>query len=186
MKTCILSLFSFFFFTTLTSQKINQEIAVDNQQPFLIGPINVEGLNSKMYQNWYKPNYINYEVDVAKINSIKDKISEYKILLFLGTWCGDSKREVPRFIKILETINFPLSNLKMVALDKRKDSYKKSPTGEEWGLNITRVPTFIFYKNGKEVNRIIENPIESLEADIKKIVTQKPYTPNYSKSLHFD
>jgi len=76
----------------------------------------------------------------------------------MGTWCGDSKREVPRFIKVLEAANFPVDNLKIVAVDRRKEQYKKSPTGEEWGLSIKRVPTFIFYKNGKESNRIIESP----------------------------
>jgi thiol-disulfide isomerase/thioredoxin len=84
----------------------------------------------------------------------------------MGTCCGDSKREVPRFIKILKPVDFPMENLKIVALDKRKEKYKKSPQGEEWGLNIRRVPTFIFYKNGREINRIIETPVTTLEEDI--------------------
>ena len=104
----------------------------------------------------------------------------------MGTWCGDSKREVPRFIKILESVDYPMENLKIVAVDKRRDFYKKSPQGEEWGLNIRRVPTFIFYKNGREINRIIETPVTTLEVDIVSIVLQQEYTPNYSKSLHYD
>ena len=72
-----------------------------------------------------------------------------------------------------------MEQLEIVALDRRKEFYKKSPTGEEQGLNIVKVPTLIFLKDGKEVNRIIERPIESLEEDIGAIVLQNTYVPNY-------
>ncbi len=170
----------------LSSQNINQEIQIENQQAFMVGEINIDGLNSNSYQNWYTDNHEAYKVNTGVIEPITDVLSKHKILLFMGTWCGDSKREVPRFIKILETANFPMENLKIVAVDRRKNRYKKSPTGEEWGLSIKRVPTFIFYKDGTETNRIIESPIESLEEDIKAVVTNAAYTPNYPKSLHFD
>ena len=42
---------------------------------------------------------------------------------------------------------------------------------EEWGVRIKQVPTFTFYKDGKETNRIIESAITFLEEDIKSIVT---------------
>lgn len=170
----------------LTSQKINQEIKIENQQPYMVGQITIDALASNSYQSWYQNNYNSYKVNTNLIESVEDELSKHKILLFMGTWCGDSKREVPRFIKILETAHFPMENLKIVALDRRKNFYKKSPVGEEWGLSIKRVPTFIFYEDGKEINRIIESPITSLEEDIKAIVTNAAYTPNYPKSLHFD
>ena len=171
---------------SLTAQKINQEVKVENNQHFLVGQINLDGLNSDSYEGWYSSNHKSYHVNSEIMASIKDVLAHHKILVFMGTWCGDSKREVPRFIKTLENVNFPMENLKIVAVDRRKGMYKKSPTGEEWGLSIKRVPTFIFYKDGKETNRIIESPITTLEADIKAIVTNVEYTPNYPKSLHFD
>ncbi len=183
--------FTFFFLTfmltqLLTAQKFNQEVLTNNQQPFLIGKIDVEDLKAKSYASWYGTNYRSYEVDKKTISAIKNELATFKILVFMGTWCGDSKREIPRFIKILETVNFPMKNLKIIAVDRRKDNYKKSPTGEEWGLNIVRVPTIIFYKGGKETNRIIEHPVSTLELDISAIVTGSKYTPNYAQSLHFD
>ena len=57
--------------------------------------------------------------------------------------------------------------------------YKQSPEHEEAGLNIHRVPTVIFYKNGKEINRIVEHPIETFEADIQNIITNNNYKSNY-------
>lgn len=99
--------------------------------------------------------------------------------MFLGTWCGDSKREIPVFYKILEAAKFPENKLQVIAVDKTEEAYKQSPNHEEKGLNIHRVPTFIFYKNGLEVNRIVESPQETLERDILKIVTNNKYTSKY-------
>ena len=38
-------------------------------------------------------------------------------------------------------------------------------------LNIEKVPTIIFFKNGEELGRIIETPNESLEKDMLKIIS---------------
>jgi len=98
----------------------------------------------------------------------------------LGTWCGDSKKQVPRILKVLEQAEFPNERLEIIALDRRPGRYKKSPTGEEKGLNIIKVPTLIFFKNGIEINRIVERPIASLEEDILTILNGGHYIPNYS------
>jgi hypothetical protein len=45
-----------------------------------------------------------------------------------------------------------------------------SPEKQEKRLNITHVPTFIYYRNEKELGRIVENPMESLEKDTQAIV----------------
>ncbi|APQ16695.1 thioredoxin family protein [Maribacter hydrothermalis] len=158
------------FACNLHAQNINKEITIDVKQPYLVGEISILGLSSNSYNTWFQPNFESYKTNTGKLERIKEVLKTYQVLIFMGTWCGDSKREVPRFIRILKSIDFPMENLKIVALDKSKNSYKKSPQGEEWGLNIRRVPTFIFYKNGREINRIIESPITTLEDDIVKII----------------
>ncbi|WP_375325416.1 thioredoxin family protein [Flagellimonas sp. GZD32] len=166
--------------TCVSAQEFNQEITSENGRQFLVGQINVEGLQSQPYQQWFKNGQDHYKVDQTMVNLFKESLQSYHIKLFLGTWCGDSKRETPRFIKILEAAEFPMEQLEIVALDYRKGYYKKSPTGEEQGLNIIKVPTMIFYKEGKEVNRIVERPLESLEEDMAQIILKKQYTPNYA------
>lgn len=167
-------------FTIINAQKINQEITANNGYQFLVGPINLEGLQNKNYKNWYEASYGNYQTDDVLVEIIQKKLKGYQIKLFLGTWCGDSKREVPRIIKILEKAKFPTENIELIALDRRKGFYKKSPNGEEKGWNIIKIPTVIFIKNGKEVNRITESPIESLEEDMLAILSGETYIPNYS------
>ena len=175
----IITLIALFIYTSSFSQTLNQEVKDDNGSTKLLGLIDKNGLTKTPYNDWFTKNYDNYKVNEALVNSYKDSLNSYTIKAFLGTWCGDSKREVPRFYKVLETVNFDMNNLKVFALDNTKENYKKGPNGEEHGYNIHRVPTFIFYKNGKEVNRIVEYPKETLERDIENIVTNKRYFPNY-------
>jgi hypothetical protein len=40
-------------------------------------------------------------------------------------------------------------------------------------MQIKNVPTFIFYREGKEIGRIVENPSNTLESDIYNL-----YRPN--------
>ncbi|MCF6347192.1 MAG: thioredoxin family protein [Flavobacteriaceae bacterium] len=158
-------------------QSLNKEIT-DQGTPFLLGKINKEGLTSDNYKTWFSKEYDNYQPNQETINKISNILNDYTITMFLGTWCGDSKREVPRFYKVLEASNYPMEQLTVVALSGKSNMYKQSPNHEEKGLNIHRVPTFIFYKNGVEVNRIVESPVVSLEEDIQSIL-ENNYEPNY-------
>ncbi|WP_431137202.1 thioredoxin family protein [Psychroserpens mesophilus] len=167
-----------FSFVTM-AQDINNEISINDDTPFLLGKIDKKGLTSKNYNDWFSKNHEAYEVDQATIESIGSKLKDYHITLFMGTWCGDSKLEVPRFYKILEACNFPEEQLTVIALSQKSNMYKQSPNHYEAGLNIHRVPTFIFYKNRKEINRIVEHPVESLEKDVLNIITSNTYQSNY-------
>ena len=161
------------------SQTINHLEIDKNGSELLLGEINKKGLTKNSFNAWFSKTYDDYLINKKVVNLIKDSINQYEIKAFLGTWCGDSKKEVPRFYKIIEAAKFPEEQLQVIAVDRTEDAYKQSPNGEEKGLNIHRVPTFIFYKNGKEVNRIVEHPKETLERDILNIVSENKYTPNY-------
>ena len=154
----------------MQAQPFNTEIKPEGKDAYLLGKVNKKGLSKCNDNDWFKANFKEYETDNSIIDQLDEDLSEYTITAFMGTWCGDSKREIPRFYKVLEEANFPLERLTMIAVSRDKETYKQSPGGEEEGLNIHRVPTFIFYKDGKEVNRIVESPVESLEKDLQKII----------------
>ena len=90
------------------------------------------------------------------------------IKIVMGTWCPDSRREVPRFMRILNAIDFPVDRVQFIGVDNAK----KSPVENYESLDIIRVPTFIIYKNNIEKGRIIENPTTSLEQDMVNILTR--------------
>jgi len=102
------------------------------------------------------------------------------VLVFMGTWCGDSKREVPRLLSVLDYCHFRNEDLKMVMVSYRDGAYKQSPKHEERGRNIFRVPTIIVYVGNKELGRIIESPKQSLEKDLLSILKGEQYKPNYA------
>jgi hypothetical protein len=77
--------------------------------------------------------------------------------------------------KIMDQIKFNDKNLKIVSVDRDR----VSPGGEQKEKNIHHVPTIIFYNKGKEIGRIIESPVGSLEEDFTDIFMGIPYTPNY-------
>ncbi len=168
-----------FIFPAVLAQEINTKVTDTFGNEKLVGEISKTGLTKDSFASWFNRGFENYTVEDTTLKALQSKLEGYQITIFMGTWCGDSKREVPRFYKILEALNFSKEQLTVIAVDNDRKNYKKSPTGEEKGRNIQKVPTFIFYKNGKELNRIIESPVSSLEKDMLNILTSNTYIPNY-------
>ncbi|PQJ79631.1 thioredoxin family protein [Polaribacter porphyrae] len=152
--------------------------AEKNDRGYLIGIANKEMFQDPSYKGWYNSRYSEYNVDEETITKLKPVINNYTIKGFMGTWCGDSKRNVPRFYKILEEAGFDENYFELVTVGRNK----KTPDNLQEGFDLLRVPTFIFYKNGKEVGRFVERPRETIEKDILKIVTGEPYKHSYDKS----
>ena len=86
----------------------------------------------------------------------------------MGTWCPDSRREVPKFMRVLAAVNFPLTAVEIIGVDNSKNA----PVADYSLLDIQRVPTFIINKNNIEAGRIIENPVTSLEQDMVNILSR--------------
>ncbi|AUC82752.1 thioredoxin family protein [Lacinutrix sp. Bg11-31] len=161
------------------AQTLNNIVKDEGNKDMLLGKIDKNGLQTAPFNEWFNKNHDDYIVNSSLVKTFKKDLKNYTIKAFLGTWCGDSKKEVPRFYKVLEAANYPMNQLEVFALDHSKTAYKKGPNGEEKGLNIHRVPTFIFYKDSKEVNRIVEHPKETFERDIQSIITTDRYRQNY-------
>lgn len=180
MKTMYVLALVVLIYNASIGQNINKEFIDTNNQPYLWGEINKEGLTNPPYADWFSKNYSQYTIAPETIQNIPDNFRDYSITIFMGTWCGDSKRQVPPFLKILDSIHFPENQLKIIAVGRDGNTYKQGPNHEEEGLNIHRVPTILFYKNGIEQNRIVESPVETLEKDLLTIATYpSSYVHNY-------
>jgi tetratricopeptide (TPR) repeat protein len=148
--------------------------------PVLYGVIKKEILVSSPYDKWYVTGYENYQPSVEWVQSIRKLDTKgISIDIFFGSWCGDSRRELPRFMKLLDAISFPLQQARIIAVGGADSLLKQSPSHEENGKGVFRVPVFIVYKNGVEINRINEYPVFSLERDLYTILSNQSYTPNY-------
>jgi hypothetical protein len=165
LLTLLLSLTS-----SLKSQKINQT-KIDSRinKEVLSGPINNQAFNSDLCKDWYKPEYNNYSPSKRTTKKLCEKnFTNITFTIVLGSWCNDSHREIPRFMKTLKQINYPASKVKLWALD----TYKKAPGFDPKTMNILKVPTFIIYRNGQEIGRIIETPRRRLEKDLLQIIVK--------------
>lgn len=151
-------------------QELNRVIFDNNAgQLILVEEINRQGLKQEPFINWFAKGYEEYEPDQEVVNELLAiDPSEIQIILVLGTWCGDSKREVPHFFRILDEIAFPEENLQMIAVNRLKEAENFSMEK----LGITHVPTFIIVNDGFETGRIVEFPEESLEKDLLKIFSK--------------
>ena len=144
------------------------EINFHDQTTWILGYFKPDRLTHYPYSTWYLKGFDDYQIKTDALNKLMDiNINDISIKVVMGIWCPDSRREVPRFMRVLDTWHFPLDKVVFIGVDDAK----QSPVGEYIGLNIQRVPTFIVYKNNIEAGRIIENPVTSLEQDMVNILT---------------
>ena len=140
-----------------------------DQATWLLGYFSVNRLLQAPYSEWYIQEYDDYQPQSEFTDKLRGlDYKDISILIVLGTWCPDSRREVPRFMRITDVIGFPRDHLEFVGVD----NVKISPIENYDALGIERVPTFIFYRNKVETGRIIETPATSLEQDMLNILTR--------------
>jgi len=141
-------------------------ISKDGEE-ILYGPVTAEQLFLH-YAEWKETHDI-YQPQTEVLSELKPD-PELAVEIFFGTWCGDSQREVPRFLKIIHLSQL-VNNTRMQLYAVDRD--KKLESGLTTIRNIEKVATFIFYRSGYEIGRIIEYPDRTLEEDIKRIVELK-------------
>jgi thiol-disulfide isomerase/thioredoxin len=114
----------------------------------------------------FRLRYDTVEVNADLAQMIGQLQPGIEVLVFFGSWCGDSRREVPHFMKIAERAGIPVGSIRYYGLDRTK----RSPDGLTDRHRIERVPTFVFLRDGKEIGRVTELPRSSLEGDIYEIL----------------
>jgi hypothetical protein len=119
-------------------------------------------------QEW-KDKYDKYEPPAELLNNLKGMIgSNLKIDVYLGLWCPDSRNNVPPFIKILDHLGVTIP-VRYFGVPRKASKDVKYYVEE---MDVQKVPTFIVYRDGKEIGRIVENPKESMLADFMAIVAK--------------
>ena len=171
MKKTIL-LFSFFLLTLITScaQRVivNREVESQKDGKMLLGTQTLDQFRKDPYKTWFDEEYNSYQIDQPSLAELKkEKLNSYTLVVFVGSWCSDSHREFPRLIKILDALKYNTEKMQIIAVNRKKES----PAGEEGLYNISRVPTIIVKKYGKEIGRITEMPETGfLEKDLLNIL----------------
>jgi len=149
------------------SQQYNQKITNERTgEEILIGRCTRDAFTKSPYSEWFLSNYPTYKSQstLKTLDSCKAYLDSIKIKIVLGTWCSDSRNNFPLFMAYLDYLK--VNDYEIICVNREKSAVSFSI--EE--LNILFVPTFIFYKNGIETGRIVENPVQSLERDMYLIL----------------
>lgn len=127
----------------------------------------MHGITGELFGNYYFSEYNSYVIDDEIVSQLIEKrIQDYNFVLIMASWCKDSKREVPRILKVLNGCGIKSRNVKIIAVD-----FKKAAIGTEVEeLNIKRVPTLIVFRDKTETGRIIETPENTIESDLLRII----------------
>lgn len=169
MKT-IIFIIMVFASVLMQGQEMNKLVIDERtEKPMLIGPCSYEAFTDTNFGWWYQAGYNDYEINESAIDDLNPNPEEIAITVVLGTWCSDSRREFPHFAKLMDLIGFPREKIKIIAVNRAKVT-----EGDDVAeLDIKFVPTFIVYRSGIEIGRIVETPTASIEEDLVEILRIK-------------
>lgn len=120
------------------------------------------------------PDWVQAEVeaapDAAAVRGLAAVEPGAEVIVFLGTWCSDSRREVPRLWRALDeaggTVPF---QIRYVGVDRQK----KEPAAPITNYDIRFVPTLVVERGGQEVGRIVEESPHGVEQDLLALLSGK-------------
>jgi cyclophilin family peptidyl-prolyl cis-trans isomerase/HEAT repeat protein len=159
---------------------IDEQAAATNAQitsvpnvslPLEIGPITPERMLTRLPE--YTQRHDAYAPDITVLEMMKSYVKAGdRVEVYMGTWCSDSQREVPKFLRILDDLksNFGVElPVSYVAVDRAKHE----PSNLLTGKSVDKVATFIYYRGEQELGRIVEKPQSpQFEDDMLTIVAK--------------
>lgn len=157
----------------IPSQLLGKDL---NDETILLGEISLEQLKY-FTREWFSKEYERYKVDKNLLKKISGELPNKKVVLYMGTWCEDSQREVPGMLKILQLAGYPLEEIQIIAVDEPKER----PLAWLQKHKVQYIPALIFFENETEINRIVEFPINTLEQDMWSILSGEEYKHAYAE-----
>src|SRR5918993_382036 len=116
---------------------------------------------------WYAQNQKGYTPGPEVIQQYAANKDSVNLIVFGGTWCGDTKSLLPKFYATTDAAGFPDNRITLIGVDRSK----KAPYNLSEAFGVTNVPTFIVMKNGKEIGRVVEyGRIGSPEKEVAEII----------------
>jgi hypothetical protein len=172
MKRFILLFTGMVFAISLYPQerKLNQKIADPKSGgEIMIGYCTLAGIADTGFNSAFRKEYDAYTPDKEITSQIPTLLEGVTVTIIMGTWCSDSREQVPRFMKLFDHTGQSTSFITLICVDRDKKAGDVSLEG----LDLLKVPTFIVYFNGRELGRIIETPQTTLEKDFLDILRKK-------------
>ena len=118
----------------------------------LKGFINKRELAADTAFTWYAQNTKSFTPNADVVKQYATGKDGVNLVVFGGTWCGDTQALLPKFFSTTDAAGFPENHITLIGVDRSKKTLFN--LAEAFG--VTNVPTFIVMKDGKEVGRVVE------------------------------
>ena len=133
--------------------------------PLEIGPTSAERLLAII--PGYAQRKSDYQADASVVEMMKTYVKpEDRVEVIMGTWCPDSLREVPKFLRILDDLKSQYG-VNLPATFTAVDRAKQRP------VKVEKVATFIYYRGDRELGRIVERPQGLFEDDLLALAAKQ-------------
>ena len=114
-----------------------------------------------------------YKPDTLTLPYLRSTIRNYNLLVFIGTWCEDSQNLLPKFYKLLSSLDINYENIVLIGMDRAKTTTTAAGAELVNRYKVSLLPTILFTdSNGEEVGRITETVSKSIEWDMVDIFSK--------------
>ncbi len=131
--------------------------------PVVTGKFSSLITESQWFSDWLSAHVPAYKFEV--VEQIKQRAQNVEVIIYLGTWCDDSRIHVPQMVNILNDSKIPYS---FIGVNREKECPFEKKECKTWDIEF--VPTFVIFLEGKEIGRIVETPRLTLEDDLATVL----------------
>ncbi len=156
--------FSLMALALVAPAALAQSTAVDSatHRVILVGPVERSAFDTT---SWYRSNSDLYTPTPELVRRIDSLDAGDSVAVVFGSWCSDSHMWVPIFLSITDSTTLA-RKIGFIAVPRSREGREKLTPG----LAVDKVPTFIFYRSGKEIGRIVEEPEGDIGENIVNIL----------------
>ena len=138
----------------------------EEEGPVLLGPLKREEIEAAA-PDWVEAE-IEAQPDLDAAMLLESSLGGAEVVVFLGAWCSDSRRELPRLWRALDDIGTDHPDqIRYIGVDRDK----QEPSELLDGQDVLYVPTFIVRRDGHEVGRIVEVSPSGIEIDLAALLS---------------
>lgn len=145
--------FTFTFFQ-ITSAQVQYEVSKDPQNGLktLKGILSIDVLKNDSAFAWMRNDISWYKPNTAAVTNLKEVKDTVQLLVFVGTWCEDSQIVFPQLLKLCIEAGFDFKRITIIGVDRKKTTLGSLCEA----LGVTKAPTILVMKAGKEIGRVEE------------------------------
>jgi hypothetical protein len=133
--------------------------------PAILGPLDRADVERRLPE--WRAARENARPDPAAVRALGAVPPGAEVLVFLGTWCSDSLREVTRLWSALDALGAPPPfAVRWIGVDRAK----REPPALLRGMGVRRVPTIVVRRAGREVGRIVETAPRGVERELLELL----------------